>query len=189
MQENKRGLLALCRTYKSVYLALEELVMGNLREQLLKIKLIDESQSRQVKREKRQKRKERGIKTLERESKEKTRQFQNQIAVEAAQNRELAHRRSKNQQQTNVEDQISQMIETTQIISGLNGSCKFYFIAQLGIIPCLEVSSAIADLFCNGDVVIVEKPGGPPEKFVVVPKKTASKLQQDANNLLRFFNH
>jgi len=162
--------------------------MGDLREQLLKSKLIDESQYRQAKRHKRLKRKKLGAKALEQESISRKKMFQEHISSEASNNRELAQKKQIAQKNAESNNRIIQMIKDSAISIGARGPVKFYFISQSGIIPCLEVSSTTASKLCSGELAIVEKPGIPTEQFVIIPGKTARQLQMESQNLVRFFN-
>mgnify|MGYP001546423522 CR=1 FL=1 len=162
--------------------------MGDLREQLLKAKLIDENQSRQARKEKRQKRKKVGAKVLAKQAEEKKKAYQEKLDKEALQSRQDALVKQVEQAEATRETRLAQIVETTRIQSGLSGSTKFYFIARSKVIPCLEIAASAADALRAGQLAIVEKPGSILEDFAVVPRDTARKLQEEAPELILFFN-
>lgn len=161
--------------------------MGDLREQLLKAKLIDETKSREVKREKRRKRKQKGVKALEQEAKAREESFRNQRNAQAITDKQNALRKQQQETAQTQSVRLRQLI-SSQLVSGkINGPVKFYFVSRTGFIPSLEVSSEIADSLRSGKIAIVEQPGLNREIFSVVPRETALKIQAEAPEFVRFF--
>ncbi|HPQ41499.1 MAG TPA: DUF2058 family protein [bacterium] len=163
--------------------------MGNLREQLLKAKLIDENQAREARREQRQKRREKGMKALQQEAREKQEAFLREQETVADRNREQAREQRKQDDQRERNLRLVQRIQAGEIREGSRGNTSFYFVARSGIIPCLEISPALAGALRSGSAAIVEKPSPHGEAFSIVNQETAAALVKDAPEIVCFYKH
>lgn len=161
--------------------------MGNLREQLLKAKLIDENQARNVKREQRQKRRQKGMQTLQKEQREKEAAFRREQLEQAARDRDRAQTELQQLSKSSTAARLIQQIESGEIHTERRGGIPFYFVTRTGRIPCLEISSAMAEALRSGAAAIVEKPSTHGETYTLVNRETAILLMEKAPERVLYF--
>jgi len=162
--------------------------MGDLREQLLKAKLISQKQAKKAKREKQLEKKKLSPDTLESKQQAKKDVYQNLKLKKADADRKREEQKRKEIQRKNSAARLRDIVMNSEIRKGRTGNYRFYFVARNSRIPFIEISQRLAEELQNGHAAIVETPGETSEIFRVIRKESALKLKLEAPEYVLFFN-
>ena len=145
--------------------------MGDLSEELFKAGLISKKQMKAAEHEKRVNKKEVGHKALDREEERRKAEHAKRRAEQQARDRERNLKETAAQEGKVTRARLKDIIKNGAVKTG-RGNRKFYFVAQDGKIPYLEVNDEIVRALQYGDMAIIRVPDVKLERFVILPRKT-----------------
>ena len=162
--------------------------MKNLKDQLLKAKLVSKKQVRKIEHEERERQKKLGRKGVQ-EERERLRREREE---------KERHRKAEQQRQSQLRKQAEEALTARQRIAGLvagadllesgAGPRRFHFVASDGSIPCLELSDDLAARLEKGTAAIVALREGENPRVFVVPPDVAKQLSKIDTDSVRFWN-
>ncbi len=160
--------------------------MGDLSEELFKAGLISKKQLKATEHDKRVKQKNVGHKALDKEEQRKKAEHEKRRAEQQVQDRERNLDEQAALEGKVTRARLKDIIKHGAVKSG-RGNRRFYFVARDGKIPFLEVSDEIARALQYGDLAIVRIPEMKLERFVILPRKTATQVKDIDPDLVVVF--
>lgn len=162
--------------------------MGNLREQLLKARLISEEKAQALKKEQRTKRNAQSIRVMEKDAEEKARLYRESLQKTADIERTRAKIRADEEDNRIRELRLCQIVESGKLTNNISGPNKFYFQAEEDRITCLELSSTAVEELRKGNAAIVELADRGQPRYYVVNRRVAEILGTEKPESVKFFN-
>lgn len=153
----------------------------SLKDELLKAKLINKKELKQIEHEERIERKKIGKKGME------EKQQQRKLSIEESQELKKQQDRIANQQKLDQGDRIGNLIKQGRILNSMPGNRKFYFVARNGKILFLIMSDALAKKLEQGAGIVEMTIEPRNEEFVVVDQSTVEKLLNLCPDIVRFY--
>lgn len=161
--------------------------MQNLRDQLLKAKLIDKKKKRAADQEARSERRKKGAAAIAEEEAARRAEHERKQEEQRESDRKRERQREAARREREERLALKALVMSQAIRSGRNGPQRFHFVTRSGRIPFLEVTRELALDLERGKVAIVEVPEEE-DRYEVVPVELAKRLGSEAPELVRFSN-
>ena len=162
--------------------------MQNLRDQLLKARLIDRKTKKQADREARTKRKKEGYEAVVAAEAERDEAFERKLADQRKRDRKRERQREEERRASEARHRLRQLVLGGLVPDRREGPRRFYFVTRAGRIPSVQVTDELGRELEAGRVAIVEVPFEKRERFELVTRDTARRLGEDGAPLIRFWN-
>ncbi len=156
----------------------------SLKEELLKAKLINKKQLKQIEHEQRLERKQLGKEGLQEKETARAQEIDQKREEQRKRDQELAQQQKEVRSEKEKAARIQEAIQTGKVEEQYTGTRKFYFVAQDGKIPFFLLNDKTAEKLERGAIAIVEYPA---REFVLVHKSSAEKLRNLDENIVRFY--
>ena len=163
--------------------------MQNLRDQLLKAKIIDRKSKKLADQEARTTRKKKGYSAVVAE------EAARQAAFDEKRDKlsKSARKREKKRQQAlragEARHRMRQLVLDGVVPDNRGGPRRFYFVTRQGRIPYMQVADDLGRTLEAGGAAIVEVPLESSERFVIVTRDTVQRMGDDGTDFIRFWNH
>jgi len=162
--------------------------VGDLSKELLKAGLISEKQFKQAQHDERVKKTKVGHQGLDEEERKRRVEHERRQASQRDKDRERVRDEQKAVEEKVTRARLKDVVKNGAVKSGVAGNRRFYFIARDGKIPFMEVNEEAARGLQFGDLAIVQIPDLKLERFVLLPRRTASQVKEIEPELVRFWN-
>lgn len=159
----------------------------DLRDKLLKAGLVDKKAKKRADHRARVDRtdaKKKGI-DEEKEEEKKAREYEEKEEKRRREDKERELARHQKQLKLNKKFQALDLLKARMFLPKSSGPVAFNFVSRSGGIRKLQVTTGIAHDLNNGQLAIVQLPGG--ERFGLVRRDVAEQLLADDPSLVRFF--
>lgn len=160
--------------------------MGNLRNQLLKAKLVKPQEVKKADREAREQRRESLIKGRDQRDVEREQRFQEKLQQQQIEDRIRAQHQRNQSQTEDVTQRINDLLATGKIVA--HGQRRFFFVLKNGLIPFMDLDDSVAKQLERGQAAIIEIPNEPLPSFIVVDQRTAKSMGELAPERICLFN-
>lgn len=154
----------------------------SLREQMLKLGLVNEKQARQAKHDKRVKNHDRGARGVEAEREAKRRQADEARRAQQQADRDREQARQREESTREGRFRVAQIVESGAWEGPVHGNNRFYYEARDGRIPYLDLSHEANNAVQNGQAAIAEAPNG---KATVITADAATRVADIDRTWLR----
>lgn len=165
--------------------------MGNLRDELLKAKLVSEKDVQKAKRDEFKKKEEVGRRAVEDQKKKESETKEASARARRDEDRRREADRQRNEKERQTKFQARDIARKAALGKDkVGGTRRFYFIARDRRVPFLELSQEAALDLEHGKLAIVEVEGRKRDiiDWVVVPREAAQRVQALDAEAVRFLN-
>ena len=162
--------------------------MQNLRDQLLKAKVIDRKTKKKADQTAKTAKRKKGHRTIAAEEEQRTQAFEERRESQRAEDRRREERRQKKQLAAEKRYRLRDIVERGIIHEGRRGRRRFHFVARTGRIPYFEVAEEVAAQLERGSAAVVEMPMATPGTHEVVTAAAAGELAKSDREAVRFWN-
>ena len=156
----------------------------SLKDELLKAKLINKKQLKQVEHEQRLERKQLGKEGIQQKEQARMQEIEQKREEQKKRDQELAQKQKEERLEKEKVARIEEIMQLGKVEGQDHGTRKFYFVAQDGKISFLMLSDNTAENLEKGHIAIIEYPQ---REFVLVYKTSVEKLYSLDKNLVRFY--
>ena len=161
--------------------------MGNLRDELLKAKVLSQKDNKRIAHEQRVERTEKGREGVEAEQRRHQEEIRRLMEERKARTREAQARLDEERQVAQRRAQIVDLVRSHAQKPG-GGNRRFHFVTRSGAIPFVTVDMDAGRKLEAGQLAIVEDLSVDRETFVFVERAVAQKVQDVDREAVRFLN-
>lgn len=162
--------------------------MQNLRDQLLKAKVIDKKTKKVADIQARTEDRKKGYESTAQEAEARSKAFEEKREEQRAEDRRREKERLREQRSSEGRFRLRDLVRDGAIREGRHGPRRFYFVTRAGRIPFVQVAEELAKQLETGRAAIVESPSSEYERFEVVTRSAAERIAEVDAEMVRFWN-
>ena len=162
--------------------------MKNLKDQLLKAKLVSKKQVRKVEHQERERQKKLGRKGVQEEKEHLRKEREEKERLRKAEQQRQSQIRKQEEEALMARQRIAGLVAGANLLESGAGPRRFHFVASDGSIPYLELSDDLVARLEKGTAAIVELSEGEEPRIFVVPPDVAKQLNLIDTDAVRFWN-
>ena len=159
--------------------------MGNLKDELLKAKLLSQKEGKRIAHEQRLERHEKGREALEAEAQARQEELRGLREQQKQRTQEAQARLDAERKRQARRAELTELLRS-HALRQPSGPRRFHFMTRSGSLPFFAVDQDLGRRIESGMLCIVEDLGAPFESFVLVDRATAHKVLEFDRDAVRF---